>query len=184
MLAKSLRILGSLRHEANYMRRTSTRSNSSFAICAFVFLAVHNPAPSAGFVLPNTQEELDKSSEVIVTGEITDLTVTVPKDGSFAMRLQITSVIKGVGIKAGDTLNLESESPEFEVPKSKRFGSQGLTPLPKKGDFVTAYLRKMRDYKPGIRYSPLIPNGMPLTTPPTENSAGTVVPAPIVPSAR
>lgn len=125
-------------------------------------LVVLTPSLTPGAVAPRTKEELTASATVIVTGKVTEFTVTSDVLGTLEIKLEITSVAKG-DVRAGTTLRIVSSSVNLKKNHVPIPGPQGLAPLPKKGDIVTAYLNPSPKDVPGKTdgtYAPLLPNGI------------------------
>lgn len=78
----------------------------------------------------------------------------IHRDRVFTITLQVKTIGKGTGIKAGDQIEIVAWRPSSRVPPLP--GLQGHDSIPGKGDTVTVYLRA----KNGGSYAPLLPNGI------------------------
>lgn len=131
---------------------------------ALSLLAVFIPAPAPAAIAPLSEAELTAGAAVIVTGKVTEFTVTSTVRGSLEIKLEVHSVTKG-GVKPGATLHIVSSAVALKKHHLPIPGPQGLDPLPKKGDTVTAYLNPdpaaaKESGKSPVTYHPLLPNGI------------------------
>ena len=115
---------------------------------------------------PMSQEQLDKQSQLIVTGNVISMTSKVQRskhergfgihrDRVYTIQLKVASVLKGTGVKKGDQIVVEAWRPTTRIPALP--GLQGHVPLSDKGDMVKMYLLKNKQTK---RHEPLLPNGI------------------------
>ncbi|MFP6617799.1 MAG: hypothetical protein VB877_00525 [Pirellulaceae bacterium] len=115
---------------------------------------------------PMSQERLEKESQLIVTGNVISLTSKVQqskherafgihRDRVYTIKLKVTLVSKGTGVKKGEEIVVEAWRPTTRIPPLP--GLQGHVPLSSKGDTVKMYLLKNKQTK---RYEPLLPNGI------------------------
>ena len=116
-----------------------------------------------------SQKELEKESNLIVSGKVISVTAKVQKstveralgvhrDKVYTIKLKVASVSKGTGVKVGQEILIEGWQPSIRIPPVP--GLQGHEPIPKKGDAVKMYLLKNKKTK---AYEPLLPNGIEIT---------------------
>ena len=119
--------------------------------------------------VPMSQKELEKESNHIVSGKVISVTVKVQKskieralglhrDKVYTIKLKVTSVSKGTGVKVGQEILIGAWQPSTRIPPVP--GLQGHEPIPEKGDTVEMYLLKNKKSK---AYEPLLPNGIEIT---------------------
>jgi hypothetical protein len=115
---------------------------------------------------PLSKEQLEKEALHIVSGTVTAVTSKVQKskherafgihrDRVYTIKLKVTSVSKGTGVKEEQEIVVEAWQPSTRIPPLP--GLQGHNPVPGKGDTVKMYLLKEKQTK---RYEPLLPNGI------------------------
>lgn len=114
---------------------------------------------------PLSPEKLQKEASHIVSGKILEVTARVQKstvekgiglhrDRVFTIKIQVRSISKGAGVKAGDQIDVIAWQPSTRIPPIP--GLQGHELIPKKGDIATFHLRR----KKGGGFEPLLPNGI------------------------
>jgi hypothetical protein len=119
--------------------------------------------------VPMSQKELEKESNHIVSGKVISVTAKVQKskveralglhrDKVYTIKLKVTSVSKGTGVKVGQEILIGAWKPSTRIPPVP--GLQGHEPVPEKGDTVKMYLLKNKKAKD---YEPLLPNGIEIT---------------------
>ena len=119
--------------------------------------------------VPMSQKELEKESSHIVSGKVISVTAKVQKstveralglhrDRVYTIKLKVTSVSKGTGVKVGQEILIGAWQPSTRIPPVP--GLQGHEPIPEKGDTVKMYLLKNKKAK---AYEPLLPNGIEIT---------------------
>ena len=142
------------------------------AICKVLLSAVSCVALMSGGVdveaakAPMSQEQLEKQSQLIVTGNVVSMTSKVQqskherafgihRDRVYTIKLKVVSVSKGTGVNKGEEIVIEAWRPATRIPPLP--GLQGHVPLASKGDTVKMYLLKNKQTK---RHEPLLPNGI------------------------
>ena len=119
--------------------------------------------------VPMSPKELEKESSHIVSGKVISVTAKVQKskidralglhrDKVYTIKLKVTSVSKGTGVKVGQKILIGAWQPSTRIPPVP--GLQGHEPIPEKGDTVKMYLLKNKKAK---AYEPLLPNGIEIT---------------------
>jgi len=119
--------------------------------------------------VPMSQKELEKESNHIVSGKVISVTAKVQKskveralglhrDKVYTIKLKVTSVSKGTGVKVGQEILIGAWPPSTHIPPVP--GLQGHEPIPEKGNTVKMYLLKNKKAK---AYEPLLPNGIEIT---------------------
>ena len=119
--------------------------------------------------VPMSPKELEKESSHIVSGKVISVTAKVQKskveralglhrDRVYTIKLKVTSVSKGTGVKVGQEILIGAWQPSTRIPPVP--GLQGHEPIPEKGDTVKMYLLKNKKAK---AYEPLLPNGIEIT---------------------
>lgn len=78
----------------------------------------------------------------------------IHRDRVFSITIQVVTVLKGTGIKAGAQIQVEAWQPSKRIPPLP--GLQGHESIPKKGDTATFYLKGEK----GKPFKPLLPNGI------------------------
>lgn len=117
-----------------------------------------------GAIAPMSPMDLEKTSELIITGKVTGVTSKITKskvekafglhrDKIFKVTIKITKILKGKGVKLGQNINVGAWQPSVRIPPHP--GPQGNQPIPDKGDFVKLYLY----VTPENKYTALLPNG-------------------------
>ena len=116
--------------------------------------------------VPMSQKELEKESSHIISGKVISVTTKVQKskveralglhrDRVYTIKLKVTSVSKGTGVKVGQGILIGAWQPSTRIPPVP--GLQGHEPIPRQGDEVKMYLLKNKKEK---AYKPLLPNGI------------------------
>ena len=119
--------------------------------------------------VPMSQKELEKESSHIISGKVISVTTKVQKsrveralglhrDRVYTIKLKVTSVSKGTGVKVGQGILIGAWQPSTRIPPVP--GLQGHEPIPRQGDEVKMYLLKNKKEK---AYKPLLPNGIEIT---------------------
>ena len=119
--------------------------------------------------VPMSQKELEKESNLIVSGKVISVTSKVQKskieralglhrDKVYTIKLKVASVSKGTGVKVGQGILIGAWQPSTRIPPVP--GLQGHEPIPEKGDTVRMCLLKNKKSK---AYEPLLPNGIEIT---------------------
>ncbi len=124
------------------------------------FLAISVSAAQA----PRSPEQLEKWAANIVSGTVSEVTVTKGKsqvakgffnrDRFFKIRLEVTDVSKGDAVKTGETIMIAAW--QAYIRPFWFAGLQGHSNIPEKGAKITVYLLD----KEGEAYTPLHPNGI------------------------
>ena len=128
------------------------------------FLAVF-PISTWAAKAPVSAEELKKEATHIVSGTVVQITSKTQKskvekawgihrDRVFKIKLDVKTVSKGTGVKAGDKIEIVAWKPARRIPRLP--GLQGHDSIPQKGDTVTVYLKG----KEGNAFRPILPNGI------------------------
>ena len=141
-----------------------TNNNLSLSISLIIgFLALH-----VGFVFaaiaPLSPKALKETANHIVTGEVLEVTSMIRKstterafgihrDRVFQIKVKVTDIRKGSGIKLTEKIIIRAWKPSVRIPPFP--GLQGHDRIPKKGDKITAYLYAKKDNA----YSAVMPNG-------------------------
>ena len=138
-----------------------TNNNLSLSISLIIgFLALH-----VGFVFaaiaPLSPKALKETANHIVTGEVLEVTSMIIKsktgvlhlDRVFQIKVKVTGIRKGSGIKLTEKIIIRAWKPSVRIPPYP--GLQGHDRIPKKGDKITAYLYAKKDNA----YSAVMPNG-------------------------
>ena len=116
--------------------------------------------------VPMSPKELEKESSHIVSGKVISVTTKVQKsnveralglhrDRVYTIKLKVTSVLKGNGVKVDQEILIEAWQPSTRIPPLP--GLQGHEPVPRQGDEVKMHLLKNKKEK---AYQPLLPNGI------------------------
>ena len=115
---------------------------------------------------PLTKEQLKKEARHIVSGTVFAISSKterskherafgIHRDRIYTIKLKVTTVLKGAGLKQTQEITIEAWQPSTRIPPLP--GLQGHQPVPAKGDTVTMYLLKQKTRN---EYEPLIPNGI------------------------
>ncbi len=116
--------------------------------------------------VPMSPKELEKKSSHIVSGKVISVTTKVQKskveralglhrDRVYTIKLKVTSVLKGSGVKVDQEILIEAWQPSTRIPPLP--GLQGHESVPRQGDEVKMHLLKNKKEK---AYQPLLPNGI------------------------
>lgn len=120
---------------------------------------------------PVDQAHLEQESVLIVTGTVLDVTSKDEKskiekgfgwhtDRIFTVKLRVESIEKENGsVKSGDEITIRVWRPVRRIPAMP--GLQGHTPIPAKGDRITAYIKSID----GAVHQPFLPNGVEIHEP-------------------
>ena len=141
-----------------------TKNNLSLSISLIIgFLVLH-----VGFVFaaiaPLSPKALKETANHIVTGEVLEVTSMsrkskterafgIHRDRVFQIKVKVTDIRKGSGIKLTEKIIIRAWKPSVRIPPHP--GLQGHDRIPKKGDKITAYLYAKKDNA----YSAVMPNG-------------------------
>ncbi|MDG2384511.1 MAG: hypothetical protein P8N76_22775 [Pirellulaceae bacterium] len=118
---------------------------------------------------PMSQEELEKESKYIVSGDVISVTSRltnskverafgIHRDRIYTIKLKVSAIMKGAGVKPGQVITVEAWQPAVRIPPIP--GLQGNVPIPDKGDKVTVYVsEKSKD-----KFKPFMPNGITIKT--------------------
>lgn len=115
-------------------------------------------------IAPLSPKALKEIASHIVTGEVLKVTSMIRKsktervfgihrDRIFTIKVKVTGIGKGSGIKLTDKIIIRAWTPSVRIPLYP--GLQGHERIPKKGDKITAYLYDKKDNA----YSAVMPNG-------------------------
>lgn len=130
----------------------------------FICLAL-GPVTALSAVAPYGLKKLESSSTHILSGKVSAITSRTQKskvetafgvhrDRVCTVKLAVTKVSKGTGVKLGEVVDVLLWQPSTRIPPLP--GPQGHTFIPKKGDAVMVYGRKQS----GIAFKPIMPNGI------------------------
>ncbi|MDA7681198.1 hypothetical protein N8603_02305 [Verrucomicrobiales bacterium] len=122
-----------------------------------------------GAIAPMTPMDLEKNSDLIITGKVIGMTSKITKskvekafgihrDKIFKVTIKITKILKGKGVKLGQNINIGAWQPRVRIPPYP--GPQGNQLIPNKSDFVKVYLY----VKSENNYTALLPNGFKIKT--------------------
>lgn len=114
-------------------------------------------------IAPLSPKALKEIASHIVTGEVLKVTSMIRKsktervfgihrDRIFTIKVKVTGIGKGSGIKLTDKIIIRAWTPSVRIPLYP--GLQGHERIPKKGDKITAYLYDKKDNA----YSAVMPN--------------------------
>ncbi len=134
----------------------------TFILAALAFGAVDLRAA----VAPRSLKQLEKQSELIVTGKVVAVESRVQKsrverafgihrDKVFTLTIKVAFISKGTGAKSDEEIRVVAWQPVVRIPRLP--GPQGHGPIPGKGDTVTMYLKWNKAEK---LWEPLLPNGI------------------------
>ena len=126
--------------------------------------------------VPMSQKELEKESNHIVSGKVISVTAKVQKskveralglhrDKVYTIKLKVTSVSKGTGVKVDQEIRVVAWQPSARIPPWP--GLQGHDSIPGKGDIATMYLKWNKAKK---LWQPLLPNGIEIKKQPKRSS--------------
>ena len=111
---------------------------------------------------PIAPENRVKEADTVLQGEVVQVTSQVKKstverapgrhrDTEYSLRVKVTQVDKGAGVRVGETVVVTAWKPHTRLPRYP--GLQGHESISEKGDSATFYLLKS-----GAGYEPLLPN--------------------------
>ena len=109
-------------------------------------------------VLGRSDADLKKDATHIITGEVIGIASEVEgkrghQDRIYSIKVRVTKVDKGAGVKKGDEINLAAWT---IVSRPAGFaGLQGFDTIPEEGDTITAFCT-LED----LKYKPFHPNGI------------------------
>ncbi len=121
-------------------------------------------------VAPLSPEELRKEASHIITGRVLEMksrtrkskvekTIGIHRDRVFTIRLRVTGVAKGKGVRKGDEIVVTAWRPALRIPPMP--GPQGHFPVPAKGQVVTVHVAS----REGASFVPIMPNGIRIESP-------------------
>ncbi len=121
-------------------------------------------------VAPLGPEELRKEAGHIITGRVLEVksrtrkskvekTIGIHRDRVFTIRLRVTGVAKGKGVKQGAEIVVTAWRPALRIPPMP--GPQGHFPVPAKGQVVTVHVAS----REGAGFVPIMPNGIRIESP-------------------
>lgn len=116
-------------------------------------------------IAPRSPEELEKEATHIVSGVVVGVTSRIEKstiekavgiyrDRIFTIRVRVTAISKGEGMKVDDEIEVVAWQPSIRIPPLP--GPQGHGPIPVRGDAIRVFL-VARD---GKSFAPILPNGI------------------------
>ena len=119
---------------------------------------------------PLSPENLRKEASHIITGRVLEVksrtrkskvekTIGIHRDRVFTIRLRVTGVAKGKGVRKGDEIVVTAWRPALRIPPMP--GPQGHFPVPAKGQVVTVHVAS----REGAGFVPIMPNGIRIETP-------------------
>ncbi len=121
-------------------------------------------------VAPLSPENLRKEAGHIITGRVLEVksrtrkskvekTIGIHRDRVFTIRLRVTGVAKGKGVKQGDEIVVTAWQVAVRIPPIP--GPQGHFPVPAKGQVVTVHVAS----REGASFVPIMPNGIRIEDP-------------------
>ncbi len=121
-------------------------------------------------VAPLSSENLRKEAGHIITGRVLEVksrtrkskvekTIGIHRDRVFTIRLRVTGVAKGKGVRKGDEIVVTAWRPALRIPPMP--GPQGHFPVPAKGQVVTVHVAS----REGASFVPIMPNGIRIESP-------------------
>ncbi len=121
-------------------------------------------------VAPLSPEELRKEASHIITGRVLEVksrtrkskvekTIGIHRDRVFTIRLRVTGVAKGKGVRKGDEIVVTAWQVAVRIPPMP--GPQGHFPVPAKGQVVTVHVAS----REGASFVPIMPNGIRIESP-------------------
>ncbi len=142
--------------------------NRLFLITALMLTAWGGSSWAA--VAPLSPENLRKEAGHIITGRVLEVksrtrkskvekTIGIHRDRVFTIRLRVTGVAKGKGVKQGDEIVVTAWQVAVRIPPIP--GPQGHFPVPAKGQVVTVHVAS----REGASFVPIMPNGIRIETP-------------------
>ena len=137
--------------------------NRLFLITALMLTGLG--ASSWAAVAPLSPENLRKEATHILRGKVLEVKSRTRLDGLFRLdrvftiRLRVTGVAKGKGVKQGDEIVVTAWRPALRIPPMP--GPQGHFPVPAKGQVVTVHVAS----REGAGFVPIMPNGIRIESP-------------------
>ncbi len=116
-------------------------------------------------VAPLSPENLRKEATHILRGKVLEVKSRTRLDGLFRLdrvftiRLRVTGVAKGKGVKQGDEIVVTAWQVAVRIPPMP--GPQGHFPVPAKGQVVTVHVAS----REGASFVPIMPNGIRIESP-------------------
>jgi hypothetical protein len=134
---------------------------ASLILCSVAMATVNTRAA----VAPRSPENLAKKATHIVSGKVVKVSsqtqkskieraIGIHRDRIFTIKLMVTRVSKGAGVKAGDLIEIVAWQPSCRIPPLP--GLQGHGSIPKKGETVQVHLVG----EEGKPLEPVHPNGI------------------------
>ena len=117
-----------------------------------------------GAIAPMSPKDLEKTSDLIITGKVTGVTSIIKKskieksfgihrDKVFYIRINVKEILKGKSVFRNQKIVIRIWSPSLRIPPIS--GPQGYYPITVIGDKIQAHRRQEGEKK----YSALLPNG-------------------------
>ena len=127
-------------------------------------------ASSSAAVAPLSPENLRTEATHIITGRVLEVksrtrkskvekAIGIHRDRIFTIRLRVTGVAKGKGVRKGDEIVVTAWRPVLRIPPLP--GPQGHSPVPKNGEVVTVHVAS----REGASFGPFMPNGIRIENP-------------------
>ena len=122
-------------------------------------------ASSWAAVAPLSPENLRKKATHILRGKVLEVKSRTRLDGLFwldrvfTIRLRVTGVAKGKGVRKGDEIVVTAWRPALRIPPMP--GPQGHSSVPKNGEVVTVHVGS----REATSFVPIMPNGIRIETP-------------------
>lgn len=127
-------------------------------------------ASSSAAVAPLSPENLRKEAAHIITGRVLEVksrtrkskvetAFGIHRDRIFTIRLRVTGVAKGKGVRKGDEIVVTAWRPVLRIPPHP--GAQGHSSVPKNGEVVTVHVAS----REGASFVPFMPNGIRIEDP-------------------
>ena len=116
-------------------------------------------------VAPLSPENLRKEATHILRGKVLEVKSRTRLDGLFRLdrvftiRLRVTGVAKGKGVRKGEEIVVTAWRPALRIPPMP--GPQGHFPVPAKGQVVTVHVAS----REGASFVPIMPNGIRIESP-------------------
>jgi len=142
--------------------------NRLFLITALMLIAWGGSSWAA--VAPLSPENLRKEAGHIIRGRVLEVksrtrkskvekTIGIHRDRVFTIRLRVTGVAKGKGVRKGDEIVVTAWQVAVRIPPIP--GPQGHFPVPAKGQVVTVHVAS----REGASFVPIMPNGIRIESP-------------------
>ena len=117
-------------------------------------------------VAPLSPENLRKQATHILTGRVLKVKSRTRLAGGlfsldrvFTIRLRVTGVAKGKGVRKGEEIVVTAWRPALRIPPMP--GPQGHSSVPKNGEVVTVHVGSRK----GASFAPIMPNGIRIEDP-------------------